>query len=123
MCTTLQIVVTLRVVVSDLMRDTFALALPQIMKPILTPRACWLLLPPEENLKILATLTVPSGFTGYRLFTHIFTNTLTVSLLKILLLIFLFLPVEVNDKLPVVIIEIMEVLLANRLAGVLLCHF
>lgn len=30
---------------------------------------------------------------------------------------------EVNDKLPVVVIEIMEVLLANGLAGVLLCDF
>lgn len=107
MCAALQIGVTLGVVVSDLMGNTFALALPQIMKPILTPRAPWFLLPPKESLKLLATLTISSGFTGYRLFTHIFTNTLTVILLMILLPIFLFLPMEVDDKLPVVIIEIM----------------
>ena len=35
----------------------------------------------------------------------------------------MFLPVEVDDKLPVVIIKIMQIFLANRLAGVLLGDF
>lgn len=123
MCAALQVVVTLRVMVSDLVRDAFALALPQIMKAVLTPGTFWLILGPEESLHFLATSTVSPGLAVDGLFAHIVADALTASLLMILLLIFLFLVVEVDDKLPVVIIEIMEVFLADGFAGILLGDF